>query len=399
MLINRQNYEEYFLMYADDELSIHQRMEVEWFAQQNPDLAAELGLLQQARLAPDEAIVFTGKDALLKIPEGHVNFNNYETFFLSYIDQELTEDERADVEKFILQHPQLQEEFTLLKQTVSLPEQITFEHKETLYRHKEEKRAPVPMRWWRVAAAAVLLLGIAVVWRQLPRNHSTVEVPGNDLAQTKQPVPEQKHPTVDQGATAATKNSGIDTAASFFANPVKQDGQLKKKVSEQFATTPHNKVEAQKQPLKQEAPQPVKQQEPQVAVNDPIKQETQPSPLIAAIPETKKETHTAPIEQSSKPLVTTTTKSDVHTSATPVTAAVKTTAVNTNNNPLLYKELDTESDDERRTVYVASIQLNKSKVKNFLKKASRIFGGKNEEETNDGKLQVANFEIDKADNK
>ena len=51
--------------------------------------------------------------------------------------------------------------------------------------------------------------------------------------------------------------------------------------------------------------------------------------------------------------------------------------------PAVYKELDT--DDERKSLYVGSVEINKDKLRGFLRKASSLFKGKNknEEEKNE----------------
>ena len=45
--INRYNYETYFLLYADNELSAIEKNSVDEFVLSNPDLGEELGMLLQ----------------------------------------------------------------------------------------------------------------------------------------------------------------------------------------------------------------------------------------------------------------------------------------------------------------------------------------------------------------
>ena len=45
MNIDRNNYEEFFLLYVDGELDATQQLAVENFVQQNPDLAVELKMI------------------------------------------------------------------------------------------------------------------------------------------------------------------------------------------------------------------------------------------------------------------------------------------------------------------------------------------------------------------
>lgn len=66
MRINRQTYEEYFLLYADGELTNTEKLEVEEFINQNPDLGEELEMITQTVMIPDETIVFANKEILLK---------------------------------------------------------------------------------------------------------------------------------------------------------------------------------------------------------------------------------------------------------------------------------------------------------------------------------------------
>lgn len=67
MLINRHNYEEYFILYMDNELSADERRMVEAFAAKHPDLKDELDSLLQYKLEPDSNIAYAGKDELMKV--------------------------------------------------------------------------------------------------------------------------------------------------------------------------------------------------------------------------------------------------------------------------------------------------------------------------------------------
>ncbi len=66
MHINRDNYEEYFISYIENELSNAERLAVERFANENVDLKNELKLFQQTKLVADEKIIFADKKSLLQ---------------------------------------------------------------------------------------------------------------------------------------------------------------------------------------------------------------------------------------------------------------------------------------------------------------------------------------------
>jgi hypothetical protein len=158
MNINRHNYEEYFILYLDNELSSTERRMVEAFVQNNPDLKDELDVLLQSKLTPDNNIVFDNKEELLKIADGSaINLTNYEEWLTLYIDNEVNTEHRKQVEVFFASHPQIQKELSILQKTKLQPEEIVFPYKESLYR-KTEKVRVIQLNWRRIAVAAILLL-------------------------------------------------------------------------------------------------------------------------------------------------------------------------------------------------------------------------------------------------
>jgi len=66
MNINRQNYEEYFVLYADQELTASQRKKVEEFISNHPDLRPELERFHALKLRPEEPLPFPGKKDLYR---------------------------------------------------------------------------------------------------------------------------------------------------------------------------------------------------------------------------------------------------------------------------------------------------------------------------------------------
>jgi hypothetical protein len=163
MNINRHNYEEFFILYMDNELCSDDRRMVEAFVLQHPDLKEELDLLVQFKMSPDAEILFPGKEELIRINgETPVTINNYQEWMLLYIDNELTPVQKNNVEQFIQTNSSVKEELTLLLKAKLQPEQIVFANKQTLYR-REEKVRVVPFRWWRAAAVLILALGLTAV--------------------------------------------------------------------------------------------------------------------------------------------------------------------------------------------------------------------------------------------
>ena len=191
MNITRHNYEEYFILYMDNELTQAERRVVEDFVLLHPDLKEELDLLQQFKLTPDTSIVFSGKEELLKGQEASmVNLSNYEEYLLLYTDNELNPAQRAAVEQFAAENLAVQKELNLLRFTRLQPEVVEFPDKASLYRREEKVRA-MPVRWWRAAAAILILaLGLSTVWMISRRSDEAAVAgasPGKE--QIKSPAP------------------------------------------------------------------------------------------------------------------------------------------------------------------------------------------------------------------
>ena len=150
MNINRHNYEEFFILYADNELSSGERCLVDEFVLANPDLKDELDIYRNSILTADTSLNFENKDSLLR----------YDEAIMSYIDDELKAEEKAELEKLIDGSPRLQHELNLYRHTKLQPDtEIVFANKSVLYRSTE--RRVVPMRMIRWAAAAAVLLAVS----------------------------------------------------------------------------------------------------------------------------------------------------------------------------------------------------------------------------------------------
>lgn len=363
--INRHNYEEYFLLYADGELDAAQQLTVDNFIQQNTDLAVELEALLHTKI-PAEQITFTDKENLLRTEGNSVNAKNYEEYFLLYIDNELSPAKRTEVEKYVLQHPALQNEFIGLKRAVLTPDLIIYNNKKDLYR--TEKRRTIYLKPWRLAAAAILI-GVCAVgfWlMQKPEIKTSVadnitlqtSPPKNDSILTKPAETTQQQANVEQQKVTEQSLPKKERAVAT----IKKDKEtftvkLKKQDEEQPRET------ADSRPLITHNPIALQQKEPPATMHN-----------IVNVPEN--------LNQPQHNI------SDVQTPE-----SSETQQYNHSVYPVAYKEINTNDDD--RSLHVAMLDLNKTKVKNLFKKAGRLFGNKSKDLANeDGKLQVASFEID-----
>ncbi len=173
MDINLHNYETYFLLLIDNELSVTEQQAVARFVEEHPALAEELDLLKETKLIDREIEVFAGKDALLKSTDGEINENNYEAYLLNDIDGELTDDEQIKLLEYVEAHPAIKEELQILQQTILTKETITFPNKNTLYR-KEKSVKPIVFIGWKQMSVAAIVAGIILLSINLIKEDSTV---------------------------------------------------------------------------------------------------------------------------------------------------------------------------------------------------------------------------------
>ena len=345
--INQHNYEEFFLLYVDGELSATDKLAVEQFVQTNPGLATELDMFLQMQL-PDETVIFDDKYRLYRNSIGEINQENYEEAFLLYMDNELTARTSEKVETFVLQNPALQEAFTLLKKTKLTPETIQFHNKELLYKH-ERKEKPVFYIGWKRIAIAASLLGIALLaWTLIPENidsnRSFVKLDKNGINDSP------KHIILENPiAIAPAQSSEIQVSENHIsenkigksviqpAKRIKSVG-LNNEVVRLFANNEVTETSSQK----------IK--ETTVSTDLPNKE---------AIPSFT-EKHL--IESTS--LVNNETK--YSSNLLPSSDVVQS---------VVYKELDTEY--ENKSIFVGSLEINKDKLRGFFRKAGSIFKSKN----------------------
>lgn len=160
MNINRHNYENFFLLYVDNELPASERKAVEQFVLENPDLKQELVLLQQSTLDP-EKMIFSSKHELMK----DYNLSAVQEKLNLYLDDEMPVAEKDGFEDQIAGDADVYREMQILQKTRLDAETLVFTDRRSLYRR--ESTPVYRMTWFRVAAAAVLVgigfwTGIAV---------------------------------------------------------------------------------------------------------------------------------------------------------------------------------------------------------------------------------------------
>jgi anti-sigma factor RsiW len=125
MNINRDNYEEFFLLYADNELPADQRRAVEEFVEKNADLKEEFRLFKDLHLEPDTTISFDNKESLLQPisqKDETTSLTEDEEKLLRFIDLELNAAETNELKGKLAKNPGLQSTLDIYYKTKLQPD-------------------------------------------------------------------------------------------------------------------------------------------------------------------------------------------------------------------------------------------------------------------------------------
>ncbi|HEY8893543.1 MAG TPA: hypothetical protein VIM79_01970 [Niastella sp.] len=367
VVITRDNYEAYFVMYVDDELNATEREAVEGFLQQNPDLEEEMVMLQQSVLRADEHIVFDHKELLFKNTNTGLPINelNCEEYFVQYGDDELTNEEKDKVEQFVYHHPQYQAEFELIQQVKLVPDNtLTFPDKTYLYRTEADENRVIAFPWWRFTAAAVTLLVIGSMAWYLSGQSGHTEVAGG-VKETKpglkiiMPLPGE-----------AKNNNPIPDLVVVDADP-----ETNTNPGHQLAKKSNRKIISYASNIQQ--PSHVKQTDRQPDENDaadPIDKSFSPKPVdVAAVGNLYE-----------RPVV----KNTVIKNTVPAPLVVKTVAVKT------VRSQPEDETDQSQDQYVLNTSINKTPLRGFFRRVSRVVDKvTNPDDNGKGGVRIANLAI------
>lgn len=368
MTINRDNYEEFFLLYVDNELKAHEATALENFVSQNPDLAQELEMLQQATL-DDNTIEFTNKKLLYRKDSG-ISLANYEEYFVLAADKELNKQQIIQVEEFVLKHPQLQDEFTWLHRAKLKPEPFKFSAKKKLYRYEKERRL-IPAAWMRISAAAAIIGIIMTTLVVINNNRSIVENNNKSIVlsnSNNKIISEKNNESLVQ--KSVTKKSS-DTL------PVKID---RKNNFRSIAAVNHKSKKA----VLQKGSGEIKTFEKLIALSKHkisikseaiIKADSLPAEKSAVAQQklpALKQVKTVPFGVSDNA-----NTANVHPGKEPDYTYAKQSV--SEQQPVLISHavyLETDNDEEEKTVYIGSAEINKNKLKGLFKKVSTFIDKK-----------------------
>lgn len=157
-MITRENYEIWFVDYADGNLSAGDKVMVEEFLSRNPDLRTELQAYQSMSVQKPEKIAYHYKNELKRSDESmpRINLQNYNEFVVLEMDDELSELYQPVLNQFYVNHPEVLIERRAYLNTRLIPDTgVVYKGKRKL-----RKGAVVRPIWYispLVAAASVAL--------------------------------------------------------------------------------------------------------------------------------------------------------------------------------------------------------------------------------------------------
>lgn len=350
MQINRTNYENFFLLYVDGELSASEMQAVERFALENSDLAAELDALLETKLSEEDSISFIDKEILYRTASNVINEINYEEQFLLFLDNELTEQENQQTKAFLAAHPELQPAFDQLQQTKLPEETLSFGDRSVLYQKEESK--PVVIAWWRMAVAAALIGLMVMVWNLVP---SGKQVDPLVKSAIREAFPTKLNEPKPKVAGTATSNESMANQ-NIKANQVPFYNNNKTVITELAANSNNASNILPKNDDNSNATEIAIIEQP---INTTIANNTVPTNLDNA-------DHANQLGQAT---------------------AMPDGSNETNNlHQTVYRELDTE--DENKSLYLGNLELNRDKLRGFFRKAGNIFKSKIKQE--DDRTENAN---------
>jgi hypothetical protein len=372
LVITRDNYEAYFVMYVDDELSAGERKAVEQFIEENPDLEEEMVMLQQSVLRPNDNIVFEPKEMLFKgaAAQSPINEQNCEEYFVLYGDDELTNAEKEKVEQFVYHHPQYQAEFELIQQVKLMPENsLSFPDKTYLYRTEEDDNRVLAFPWWRLSAAAIAILVIGSLAWYIANNTTTGEPEFAGKTNSTESVTDKtQQPQVVTPDYVEAETTNTDKGAADIATPALVNTTTGSKQPAENIVVSNSKKNNQENSNKQESPY-VQQVGMPVPVQYPEKNDIAIQPKLIEV--AVDNTHEEPAVKTSI------IKSNI---AEPL--AVHTVAVKTEDEP------------DQSSHYVLNAPINKTPLRGFFRKVSRVVDKVTNPEENGKKgIRIANLEI------
>ena len=161
------NYEVYALDFIEGKLSGDDLLVFELFLEKNPEIRDEIAIISAEQFDLENDIEFIDKSYLKKeaMLSDEINSDNYQSYFIAYLEGDLSEKTKLAIIKYIGQFPEKKKEFELISNLRFVPDHsLRF-----LNKRQVKKTTPLTFLYQglRIAASVIIILGMAWFFYQL----------------------------------------------------------------------------------------------------------------------------------------------------------------------------------------------------------------------------------------
>jgi hypothetical protein len=165
--ISSENVDEFLISELEGTLSDHEAKLLSGFIASNPGFEKDRRLYLHTRLKADMSVNYPKKEHLMHsaIPFGNITETNYEEFMVEELEGSLSQQNKHNLEQFLLLNPQLSNEHKLFGLTKLQPDtSIVFKDKASL-KHSIVPLRRIVMYSLSAAASIALLFGVYFIWQ------------------------------------------------------------------------------------------------------------------------------------------------------------------------------------------------------------------------------------------
>jgi hypothetical protein len=362
--IGKHNYQEFFLLYVDNELTSDDYQQVELFVAKHPELAEELEMLVETRLLQEPEITFESKHVLYKSTTIDIDERNYEEWLLLLVDNEVSDTEKTQIEQWLNEHPSYKPVFETLCAVRLLPERIIFNEKHLLYHNKKGK--VVGFQWHRVGAAAAVLILLMTAWLLTYRDVETSKTEKENVLAFEDIKRKLAPNTVIE-----KKPNSRNQVPTQLNNTMFEKTTTTARVLSQNTSPGHQHDENVKMEIVLIPP---------VTIEEEITYHNNAESPVTEIANTGTILDTETSDEDMNEVINTLVQNSLNEKNEQLTAAafsVQTSMTGMS----AYKVIDINDDSQ---LLIGSMNVNKNKVRSVLRKASKIFIDKSRNITGDG---------------
>lgn len=212
-MIDKTNYEVYFIDYFDGKLNKTQVKELFTFLGQHPEFKEEFESFTRNAVEPDNEVSFTGKDRLKK--ETITDFN-YKTWLIGYLEKDLSKEQINEVDSFLYKHPELNTELNLFRSTKLIADNtIIFDKNNSL--RKDGRVIILTPAVKRIISVAAIFIFVIIGYFVLQKTNNSKQVISDKTEINSDKSDIKKNSQVDDSENnlAATEKESITKSEDY----------------------------------------------------------------------------------------------------------------------------------------------------------------------------------------